>query len=419
MEFNITDDNKIKIGKLIYYYRKNIYKHMSQETFLKNKFNEQICTRQTLSKLEKGSIIKQDRIYEELLQNFHLKYNTKYSIEEIITPTMCSDLLYACDYYQLDTLVELSDNYMKQLEPFTQYVFFYEYYLCMHWIHTYYTDFILPTMDDAHFIISLKEIIHPDLYEVMMDLVFKCKSINSDYDFTYFNYKKSKTIINRGNYMMSLYNKSELNEMYKMCTILEKECISKKNFIRLLDIYTSEGLTLTETETNKFNLLIKKTEDLIYTHKDKIPSLKINQMYKNFGLQSERLKLYNQAIIYLEKYIQSNGLYVRIINVNLCICYEYENKIEKLKQFIKDKELYHGNSQYELLLNYFIYKYNMNYSSILLSDFIVNDVPQILDETMATFKDFFYDELTSLVNETKRYKDIKDFLDATNTMLPK
>ena len=121
----------------------------------------------------------------------------------------------------------------------------------------------------------------------------------------------------------------------------------------------------------------------------------------------------------MEKYIQSNGLYVRIVNVNLCICYEYENKIKKLKQFIKDKELYHGNSQYELLLNYFIYKYNMNYSLISLSDFIVNDVPQILDETMATFKDFFYDELTSLVNETKRYKDLKDFLDSTNAMLPK
>jgi hypothetical protein len=49
----------------------------------------------------------------------------------------------------------------------------------------------------------------------------------------------------------------------------------------------------------------------------------------------------------------------------------------------------------------------------------VNEVPHILDKTMATFKDFFYYELTSLVDETKRYKDLKDFLDATNNMLPK
>lgn len=419
MSFNISDKDKVKIGKLIHFYRKNVQNNKSQNLFLKNKYDENICSRQTLSKIEKGIIIKQDSIYEELIQNLNLKYNTKFSVEEIITEEMCSKLLVACDYYQLDDLIKLSSEYMKQLEPYTQYILFNEYYLCLYWIHTYYTNFKLPTLNDSKFIISLKDIINPDLYEVIMDLVFKSKSLNSDYDFTYFNYKNSKTIINRGNYMMSLYNQSRLNEMDKMCTILKKDCISQNNYIRLLDIYTSEGLTLTETETTKFNLLISKAETLIVEHRDKIPPLKINQMYKNFGLQSERLKLYNKAIMYLEKYIQSNGLYTRIIYINLCICYEYENEIEKLKNFIKDKTLYCGNSQYELLLNYFIYKYNMNYSYNQLSDFIVNEVPSIIDNTMATFKDFFYDELTFLVDQTKRYKDLKDFLDATNNMLPK
>ena len=419
MEFNITDNNKIKMGKLIQYYRRKTYKHISQNNFLKNEYGETICTRQTLSKIEKGIIIKQDQIYEELLQNFNLKYNMEHSIDEIITPNMCSKLLYACDYYQLNELIQLSKNYMDILEPFTQYILFNEYYLCMHWIHSYYSNFILPTIDESNFIIYLKKIIDPNLYEVMMDLVFKTKSVNGDYDFSYFNYKDSATIINRGNYMMSLYNKSALNEMSKICEILEYDCISKGNYIRLLDIYTSEGLTLTETETMKFESLINKTTSLIMKHKDEIPQLKINQMYKNFGLQSERLKLYDKAIFYLEKYIESKGLYIRIINVNLCICYEYENKIDKLKHFIKNKKIYSGTSQYELLLNYFIYKYNLNYSNAQLSDFIVNEVPHILDKTMATFKDFFYYELTSLVDETKRYKDLKDFLDATNNMLPK
>lgn len=419
MEFNIADDNKIKIGKLIHYYRKNIYKHMSQETFLKNKFNEQICTRQTLSKLEKGSIIKQDRIYEELLQNFHLKYNTKYSIDEMITQNMCSDLLYSCDYYQLDSLVDLSKKYMKQLEPYTQYVFFNEYYLCMHWIHTYYADFILPTMEDAHFIISLKEIIHPDLYEVMMDLVFKCYLLYGIYDFSYFNYQKALSFINRANYTMILNTKSQYNDMLNLCQKLEEECINSKNFIRLLDLYTTEGFALTETEISHFYLIIYKTSNLIRKHKKTIPKIKVTQFYKNTGLQAFRLKEYQTCIQYLEKYIDSTSIYTNIIRIDLCIAYQHTNNEEKLKQFIKDKEIYHGNSQYELLLNYFIYKYNMNYSSISLSDFIVNDVPKILDETMATFKDFFYDELTLLVDKTKRYKDLKDFLDATNNMLPK
>lgn len=419
MEFNITEDNKIKIGKLIHYYRMNTSNHISQNKFLKNKYNENICSRQTLSKIEKGIIIKQDSIYEELIQNLNLKYNTKFSVEELITEEMCTKLLYACDYYQLDSLVQLSSKYMKQLEPYTQYILFNEYYLCLYWIYTYYTIFKLPTLNDSKFIISLKDIINPNLYEVMMDLVFKCNLLHGNYTFYYFDYEHANSFINRANYAMILNTQSRYNEMLKICRILEKECIRNKNIIRLLDLYTTEGFGLTNTELVYFNSIISKTTQLLEENKKKIPRVKINQFYKNIGLQSFRLKEYKTCIQYLEKFIDTNSVYTNIIGIDLCIAYQYTNNIRKLKNFIKDKTLYCGNSQYELLLNYFIYKYNMNYSYNQLSDFIVNEVPSIIDNTMATFKDFFYDELTFLVDQTKRYKDLKDFLDATNNMLPK
>jgi hypothetical protein len=48
----------------------------------------------------------------------------------------------------------------------------------------------------------------------------------------------------------------------------------------------------------------------------------------------------------------------------------------------------------------------------------VNKVPIIIDNTMGKYKQFFYEELNMLVEQTKRYKDLKTYLDSTSDMLP-
>ena len=68
----INDSDKKKIGYLIHLYRTQQFKHLSQNSFLLNEYNEPICTRQTLSKIEQGIIIKNDSIYEELLKKVNL-----------------------------------------------------------------------------------------------------------------------------------------------------------------------------------------------------------------------------------------------------------------------------------------------------------------------------------------------------------
>ena len=49
-----------------------------------------------------------------------------------------SDLLNACDYYNLEKLISISESYIKQLNPFKEYIFFHEYYECFKWIYTPY-----------------------------------------------------------------------------------------------------------------------------------------------------------------------------------------------------------------------------------------------------------------------------------------
>lgn len=414
----INDSDKKKIGYLIHLYRTQQFKHLSQNSFLLNEYNEPICTRQTLSKIEQGVIIKNDSIYEELLKKVNLKFNTDYCIEEFLPTSIFSDLLNACDYYNLEKLISISESYIKQLNPFKEYIFFHEYYECFKWIYTYYSSFELPTLQSTEYIILLKNIINSNLYEVMMDLVFKKRTISGIYDFSYFDFKNSNSMINRGNHMMILYNQSKLSEMLDYCQDLEKEYSGKNNYIRLLDIYSLKGFAFSNTEKEKFEKLVSQINHTVEAHNSNIPKIKTSQLLKNIGLQAFRIDMYNIAINYLEQYIAMDSPYANIVGIDLCISYQKTNKINQLKSFIQSKEVYKGDSQYENLLNYFILKYKYQTDNDELSYFIVNKVPIIIDNTMGKYKQFFYEELSMLVEQTKRYKDLKTYLDSTSDMLP-
>lgn len=414
----INDSDKKKIGYLIHLYRTQQFKHLSQNSFLLNEYNEPICTRQTLSKIEQGVIIKNDSIYEELLKKVNLKFNTDYCIEEFLPTSIFSDLLNTCDYYNLEKLISISESYIKQLNPFKEYIFFHEYYECFKWIYTYYSSFELPTLQSTEYIILLKNIINSNLYEVMMDLVFKKRTISGIYDFSYFDFKNSSSMINRGNHMMILYNQSKLSEMLDYCQDLEKEYSSKNNYIRLLDIYSLKGFAFSNTEKEKFEKLVSQINHTVEAHNSNIPKIKISQLLKNIGLQAFRIDMYDIAINYLEQYIAMDSPYANIVGIDLCISYQKTNKINQLKSFIQSKEVYKGDSQYENLLNYFILKYKYQTDNDELSYFIVNKVPIIIDNTMGKYKQFFYEELSMLVEQTKRYKDLKTYLDSTSDMLP-
>lgn len=414
----INDSDKKKIGYLIHLYRTQQFKHLSQNSFLLNEYNEPICTRQTLSKIEQGVIIKNDSIYVELLKKVNLKFNTDYCIEEFLPTSIFSDLLNACDYYNLEKLISISESYIKQLNPFKEYIFFHEYYECFKWIYTYYSSFELPTLQSTEYIILLKNIINSNLYEVMMDLVFKKRTISGIYDFSYFDFKNSSSMINRGNHMMILYNQSKLSEMLDYCQDLEKEYSSKNNYIRLLDIYSLKGFAFSNTEKEKFEKLVSQINHTVEAHNSNIPKIKISQLLKNIGLQAFRIDMYDVAINYLEQYIAMDSPYANIVGIDLCISYQKTNKINKLKSFIQSKEIYKGDGQYENLLNYFILKYKYQTDNDELSYFIVNKVPIIIDNTMGKYKQFFYEELSMLVEQTKRYKDLKTYLDSTSDMLP-
>ena len=414
----INDSDKKKIGYLIHLYRTQQFKHLSQNSFLLNEYNEPICTRQTLSKIEQGVIIKNDSIYEELLKKVNLKFNTDYCIEEFLPTSIFSDLLNACDYYNLEKLISISESYIKQLNPFKEYIFFHEYYECFKWIYTYYSSFELPTLQSTEYIISLKTIINSNLYEVMIDLVFKKRTISGIYDFSYFDFKNSNSMINRGNHMMILYNQSKLSEMLDYCQDLVEEYSSKNNYIRLLDIYSLKGFAFSNTEKEKFENLVSQINHTVEAHNSNIPEIKISQLLKNIGLQAFRIDMYDIAINYLEQYIAMDSPYANIVGIDLCISYQKTNKINQLKSFIQSKEVYKGDSQYENLLNYFILKYKYQTDNDELSYFIVNKVPIIIDNTMGKYKQFFYEELNMLVEQTKRYKDLKTYLDSTSDMLP-
>lgn len=198
----------------------------------------------------------------------------------------------------------------------------------------------------------------------------------------------------------------------------KEEYTNKNNYIRLLDIYSLKGFAFSNTEKEKFEKLVSQINHTVEAHNSNIPKIKISQLLKNIGLQAFRIDMYDIAINYLEQYIAMDSPYANIVGIDLCISYQKTNKINQLKSFIQSKEVYKGDSQYENLLNYFILKYKYRTDNDELSYFIVNKIPIIIDNTMGKYKQFFYEELSMLVEQTKRYKDLKTYLDSTSDMLP-
>ena len=126
----------------------------------------------------------------------------------------------------------------------------------------------------------------------MMDLVFKKRTISGIYDFSYFDFKNSSSMINRGNHMMILYNQSKLSEMLDYCQDLEKEYSSKNNYIRLLDIYSLKGFAFSNTEKEKFEKLISLLYNKLHSWYDKEDKYigVVNDMYEDNILDDDDIK---------------------------------------------------------------------------------------------------------------------------------
>lgn len=375
-KFEIDMHDKKIIGQLLRFYRINM--NRAQKDMIINEYGDQICSRKTLSLIERGKPIALDRIYEELLLKFSLRYNYDKHIYE--WKNKFSELLHYCEFYNIPDILQAVNSLMEIFERYKDYVIFHEIYYFCTIIQAYYQNHILLDENSVRNLSEMIKILNTPLNDIMIDLLFKsCVRLDLEYK-EYYNFSKATNIINKMNYLMTLVYDTKVHSAIEYSFILKYELSSTNNHIRLLDLYNIKMTLYRKAEEQEFLSLVNVIQDILNTDDDYIPKIKRAQTYKNLAITAYKLELLDIAETGIIKFIQYQ-------KSEIC-----------------------GN-KYNVYLNYFIYKYKCLYAPEKLNDYIMRDVLVNLHKTDSIYARIFYRELNSIIKITKQYKDSKTFIE--------
>lgn len=123
---DIPEDDKIKLGKIINYYRVNVYKERYPDSWSINNFVQgeygNICSSTTLSQIENGVIIKDNDIYDEILNKLGQKYNYEKNLSDI-HKAYGEKIIYNFENYKDTAVTSLIKDYIVELNPYKNYIF--------------------------------------------------------------------------------------------------------------------------------------------------------------------------------------------------------------------------------------------------------------------------------------------------------
>lgn len=122
---DISYNDKKKLGKIINYYRVNIYKGKhpdlwSISSFVQGEYGN-ICSTTTLSQIENGTIIKDNDIYDEILRKLGQSYNYKSDLTEV-HKIFGNKILDCYENYKDQEVVYLVKEYIDKLTPYKDYI---------------------------------------------------------------------------------------------------------------------------------------------------------------------------------------------------------------------------------------------------------------------------------------------------------
>lgn len=406
-KFEIDMHDKKIIGQLLRFYRINM--NRAQKDMIINEYGDQICSRKTLSLIERGKPIALDRIYEELLLKFSLRYNYDKHIYE--WKNKFSELLHYCEFYNIPDILQAVNSLMEIFERYKDYVIFHEIYYFCTIIQAYYQNHILLDENSVRNLSEMIKILNTPLNDIMIDLLFKsCVRLDLEYK-EYYNFSKATNIINKMNYLMTLVYDTKVHSAIEYSFILKYELSSTDNHIRLLDLYNIKMTLYKKAEEQEFLSLVNVIQDILNTDDDHIPKIKRAQTYKNLAITAYKLELLDIAETGIIKFLQYDKRETIPYITILIDIYQRSDKFLAIIDIMTYQKPEICGNKYNVYLNYFIYKYKCLYAPEKLNDYIMRDVLVNLHKTDSIYVRIFYRELNSIIKITKRYKDSKTFIE--------
>ena len=239
-EIVISNKNKIRVGRLIRIYQKE----MGITLF---DLIENVCSRQVATNFNKDIPAKNDEFYLGALAKLGFNYNYRHDMDDYIL-NQCRLLRDAVERYDTKMMEKICYETIKRLEPYRKYIIEYEYIRAFEMIYKYYFVNINVENETDHFINSMKYL-NQDIVDLLINVIFKfCYKYYDSVEGSK-SYKKAVFIFNKLDLEHSEYSVNQLNyavylltlkyhfDSLKILIALEDEYKAKKNYNGLLLVY--------------------------------------------------------------------------------------------------------------------------------------------------------------------------------------
>lgn len=269
-EIVISNENKIKVGKLIRIYQK-------ENGITLFDLVESVCSRQVATNFNKGIPAKNDDHYLGTLAKLGFSYNYMHNMDDYILK-QCKRLKDAVEWYDKKRMEEICLETIERLKPYSKYIIEYEYLRAFKAIYKFH--FIdIKIEDETNHFLETMEFLNEDIIELLKNIIFK-------YCYKYYGfiegskyYEKSNAVFMKLNISNTIYSVNKLNyavyllslkyhfDCFRVISEVEYEYIKTGNFNGLLLVYTRmfwligniQEKSLDKYE-NRFNQIVKLKE---------------------------------------------------------------------------------------------------------------------------------------------------------------
>ncbi|WP_373127173.1 hypothetical protein [Dielma fastidiosa] len=229
-EIVISNKNKIRVGRLIRIYQKE----MGITLF---DLIENVCSRQVATNFNKDIPAKNDEFYLGALAKLGFNYNYRHDMDDYIL-NQCRLLRDAVEWYDTKMMEKICYETIKRLEPYRKYIIEYEYIRAFEMIYKFSFVSVMVEEEIDHFIKSM-QYLNQDIIDVLSNVIFKfCYKFYDSVEGSK-SYQKAVFIYNKLDLEHSEYSVNQLNYAVYLLT-LKFHFDSLKILIRIEDLYREQ-----------------------------------------------------------------------------------------------------------------------------------------------------------------------------------
>lgn len=403
---NIKKDRLYVVGRLIGIYREE-RRGKSQNNFTQKSFSKDICSINTLKRIESGEVARDEYVYKALLDKFHLKLGYYEEVDSYMDLLM-KTLYDAIEFYRLDEILKTCEKALKVLQEIKDYIYYNELYALFHATYQYYKEDIEvddETMEHFNKVYLIMDKIFESLYKRMIFTKAQIYAINNiQYYYELINelnFANSDNASEKIPILHYYYISKQYLKMKKLIETLEKHFIKYKNYTRLVDVYVCSLLLHSNIEKEKVKEYILKAEQII--DNCNIPEIKQREFYSNVAIAFYGMNDYYSALEYFEKVNSSernhDDIYLPFL-IYMAHCQKVLGKHVELPR-ISDKNLKKYSKDLQLMYNYFLFK---DIPLFAKQNIILKEIaPSLTDKE---FINIFRHEMKSLVEISLNYKNL-------------